>query len=138
LEKGPDVYVTLTTGPKPVEGASVVIARLTRFSGEQSFELPATVELNQYSHLVLWCRKYTTSPACSNGAIPRRSMPICAPARSAVVRGAEIDPPQAGPQMFTTGMPEGGGTVLGAALTVEPLEATDGPPQGSEFAHLML
>ncbi len=55
-----------------------------------------------------------------------------------MVRGAEINPAQAGPQMFTTGMPEGGGTVLGAALTVEPLEATDGPPQGPELAHLML
>jgi len=53
-----------------------------------------------------------------------------------MVRGAEIA--QAGPQMFTTGMPEGGGTVLGAALTVEPIDATDGPPQGQELAHLML
>ncbi|MGH7510796.1 MAG: hypothetical protein ACREMZ_15185 [Gemmatimonadales bacterium] len=57
---------------------------------------------------------------------------------SALVRGAEVAPSRAGPQMFTTGMPEGGGTVLGAALTVEPIEATAGPPQGEELAHLML
>jgi hypothetical protein len=40
--------------------------------------------------------------------------------------------------MFTTGMPETGGAVLGAALTVEPLGVATGPPQGKELAHLML
>jgi len=55
-----------------------------------------------------------------------------------MVRGAEIRPAQAAPQMFTTGMPEGGGKVLGAALTIEPAESTAGPPQGPELAHLML
>ncbi len=62
-EKGPDVYVTLTDGPKPVKGMSLVIARLTRFSGEQSYELPTTADLNKYSHLVLWCRKYSVAMA---------------------------------------------------------------------------
>jgi anti-sigma-K factor RskA len=55
-----------------------------------------------------------------------------------MVRGAEINPGQSGRQMFTTGMPEGGGTVLGAALTVEPMESTAGPPRGKELAHVML
>jgi Electron transfer DM13 len=61
LEKGPDVYVTLTNGPKPVEGSSVVVARLTKFSGEQSFELPSNIDLSRYSHLVLWCKKYSVA-----------------------------------------------------------------------------
>lgn len=55
-----------------------------------------------------------------------------------MVRGAEIRLSRAGPEMFTTGMPEGGGTVLGAALTLEPLDASDGPPRGPQLAHLML
>ncbi len=55
-----------------------------------------------------------------------------------MVRGAEIRLGQPGPVMFTTGMPKTGGTVIGAALTIEPLAATDGPPQGPELAHLML
>ncbi len=63
LEKGPDVYITLTNGPKPVEGASVVISRLTRFSGEQTFDLPAGADHSKYSHLVLWCRKYSVAMA---------------------------------------------------------------------------
>ena len=61
LEKGPDVYVTLTDGPKPVEGASLVVARLKRFSGQQSFDLPAGADLSRYSHLVLWCKKYSVA-----------------------------------------------------------------------------
>ncbi len=63
LEKGPDVYITFTDGPKPVEGASLVVARLKRFSGEQSFDLPAGTDLGRYSHLVLWCKKYSVAMA---------------------------------------------------------------------------
>jgi hypothetical protein len=57
VEKGPDVYLTLTNGPRPVDGASLMVARLTRFTGEQSFELPANADLSKYSHVVLWSTK---------------------------------------------------------------------------------
>jgi len=42
------------------------------------------------------------------------------------------------PAVLTMGMPKEGGNVLGAALTVEPVGATTGPPQGQVLAHLML
>ncbi len=74
VERGPDVYVTLANGTKPVEGASVVVAKLTRFSGEQSFELPATVELGKYSHLVLWCKKYSVAMAVAKLTFPDSGM----------------------------------------------------------------
>lgn len=60
---------------------------------------------------------------------------ICA---DGMVRGSGILAAGPGSTMFTTGMPETGGAVLGAALTVEPLDATAGPPRGKEVAHLML
>ncbi len=60
---------------------------------------------------------------------------ICA---DAMVRGSESPLPDAGSMMFTTGMPETGGAVLGAALTVEPLDSATGPPRGKQLAHLML
>ncbi|MGH7581184.1 MAG: anti-sigma factor domain-containing protein [Gemmatimonadales bacterium] len=60
---------------------------------------------------------------------------ICA---DGMVRGSGILPAGPGSTMFTTGMPETGGAVLGAALTVEPLDAKAGPPRGTEVAHLML
>ena len=55
-----------------------------------------------------------------------------------MVRGSGFLGAGAGPTMFTTGMPETGGAVLGAALTVEPLDATAGPPRGKQLAHLLL
>ena len=55
-----------------------------------------------------------------------------------MMRGSEIVVPGTGSMMFTTGMPKTGGAVLGAALTMEPLGAATGPPQGKELAHLML
>jgi anti-sigma-K factor RskA len=55
-----------------------------------------------------------------------------------MVRGSRIDHTGERPMMFTTGMPERGGAVLGAALTVEPVGVNSGPPQGRELAHLRL
>ncbi|MGH7528708.1 MAG: anti-sigma factor domain-containing protein [Gemmatimonadales bacterium] len=60
---------------------------------------------------------------------------ICA---DGMVRGAETPLAGAGSMMFTTGMPETGGAVLGAALTMEPLDSATGPPRGKQLAHLML
>lgn len=54
-----------------------------------------------------------------------------------MVRGSTILA-DAGSMMFTTGMPETGGAVLGAALTMEPLGVATGPPRGKKLAHLML
>ena len=60
---------------------------------------------------------------------------ICA---DGMARGSEILVARPGSMMFTTGMPETGGAVLGGALTVEPLGVSTGPPQGKELAHLVL
>jgi hypothetical protein len=55
-----------------------------------------------------------------------------------MIPGAEVrvDPERA--VMFTTGMPERACQVMGAALTLEPMGAADGPPRGKELAHPML
>ena len=55
-----------------------------------------------------------------------------------MVRGAEVNTSPEHPAVLTMGMPKEGGNVLGAALTVEPVGATTGPPQGQVLAHLML
>ena len=55
-----------------------------------------------------------------------------------MVRGATIHPDPAGPAFMTLGMPPTGGAVLGAALTVEPMDAVSGGPKGEEVVHLML
>lgn len=56
-----------------------------------------------------------------------------------MVRGAEIAPTRNTPVILTLGMPSTGGRVMGASLSVEPMNApADAPPQGKELAHLML
>jgi anti-sigma-K factor RskA len=55
-----------------------------------------------------------------------------------MVRGSALMVPGTGSTMFTTGMPESGGAVLGAALTLEPVGVSTGPPRGKELVHLML
>lgn len=60
---------------------------------------------------------------------------ICA---DGMVRGTAVPGDDARPVMFTTGMPPTGGAVLGAALTMEPMDADSGPPRGKTLAHLML
>lgn len=58
--------------------------------------------------------------------------------KDGMVRGHQVPASEDKPMMFTTGMPERGGTVMGAALTVEPAGSDDGPPRGKQLAHLML
>jgi anti-sigma-K factor RskA len=60
---------------------------------------------------------------------------ICA---EGMVRGAEVRMPGTKPANFTTDMPSVPCTVQGAALSVEPMDATTGPPKGNMLAHLML
>ncbi len=61
---------------------------------------------------------------------------ICA---DGMVRGAEVNVDPAKPMIFTTGMPvPAQGAVLGAALTIEPMDRHAGPPRGKTLAHLLL
>lgn len=55
-----------------------------------------------------------------------------------MVRSAELTPTGDGSVMVTLGMPETGGGVLGAALSVEPMDNSSNTPAGRELAHLML
>jgi len=55
-----------------------------------------------------------------------------------MVRGADVNTSLEHRAVLTMGMPKEGGNVLGAALTVEPVGTTGGPPQGQVLAHLML
>ncbi|MBC7843108.1 MAG: anti-sigma factor [Gemmatimonadaceae bacterium] len=60
---------------------------------------------------------------------------ICA---DGMVRGTRVSLDRSTPMLFTTGMPAPSCKVTGAALTMEPMQNADGPPQGKTLAHLML
>lgn len=55
-----------------------------------------------------------------------------------MVRGATIHSRPGRPALLTMGMPAGNEPVLGAALTLEPMEGDQPKPEGKELAHLML
>lgn len=55
-----------------------------------------------------------------------------------MVRGVEVKSDGRSPTMLTLPMPPGAGTVMGAALTVEPPGSSGPTPSGVELAHLML
>ncbi len=55
-----------------------------------------------------------------------------------MVRGAELELDPARPAFLTMAMPEEGGRVMGAALTMEPAAEKSPEPRGRELAHLML
>ena len=55
-----------------------------------------------------------------------------------MVRGVELPARPGRPVIVTVGMPERGGAVLGALLSVEPMENNTDQPRGKRLADLML
>ena len=60
LDQAPDVYLVLSTSVT-VDGKSLYVGRLRNFSGVSTFSLPAGTDLARYSHLVLWCKKFSVA-----------------------------------------------------------------------------
>jgi hypothetical protein len=61
VEKGPDVFVVLSPSETVPGDGALFLGKLKRFSGAQEFEVPAGTDLAAYSHVVLWCRKYSVA-----------------------------------------------------------------------------
>ncbi|MGH7536511.1 MAG: DM13 domain-containing protein, partial [Gemmatimonadales bacterium] len=61
VEKGPDVYVVLSNSPKVGKDGSLYLGKLKKFSGEQVYDIPSGTDLSAYSHVVLWCKKYSVA-----------------------------------------------------------------------------
>lgn len=59
VEKGPDVYVVLSQAEKVPAKGSLFLGKLTRVTGPQAFDLPAGTDLAAFTHVVLWCKKYS-------------------------------------------------------------------------------
>ncbi|HWA57670.1 MAG TPA: anti-sigma factor [Gemmatimonadales bacterium] len=55
-----------------------------------------------------------------------------------MVRSVEVQSEPHGPAFLTLPMPPRGGTVMGAALTLEPAGSSGDRPQGTTLAHLMM
>ncbi|MCC5640312.1 DM13 domain-containing protein [Nostoc sp. CHAB 5844] len=63
---GPDVFVILHRSAAPkIYGLRakdyVIVARLRRFSGSQSYALPSNLNLSGYRSVAVWCRKFNAT-----------------------------------------------------------------------------
>ncbi|MBE9208273.1 DM13 domain-containing protein [Nostoc sp. LEGE 06077] len=63
---GPDVYVILHRSSAPqIYGLRrkdyVLVGRLRKFSGSQSYAIPANLQLSGYKSVAVWCRKFNAT-----------------------------------------------------------------------------
>jgi len=71
VERGPDVHVVLSRGPKVSDG-DLYLGKVKRFSGAADYAVPPNADLASYTHLVLWCKKY--SVAMASAPLPQSAM----------------------------------------------------------------
>lgn len=53
----PGLYVYLTNNPNTINGA-VEIGSVTQFTGAISYAVPSTVQINDYSHVLMFCKPF--------------------------------------------------------------------------------
>lgn len=58
VEKGPDVYVVLSPSAAMAPSGTKQLGKVKHFSGAQTFDVPAGVDLSTFTHVVLWCKKF--------------------------------------------------------------------------------
>ena len=67
-DNGPDLFVYLTSAPADapsgdfgVDGEFVNLGRLTGNIGPQNYEIPVDVDLDRFSTVVVWCRRFSVA-----------------------------------------------------------------------------
>lgn len=65
-DNGPDLYLYLSANPTDGEEQAfddefVSLGRLKGNQGDQSYELPATVDLARYTSVVIWCDRFNSA-----------------------------------------------------------------------------
>jgi len=69
---GPDLVVVLHRSANVIgetkppayalqQGSYVILAPLKQFNGEQTYEIPAEVNLNDYKSAAIWCRRFNAT-----------------------------------------------------------------------------
>jgi hypothetical protein len=58
-ENGPDLYVYLANDPKATKFSS--LGKLKSTTGKQSYEIGATVMLDDFSFVIIWCQDFSVN-----------------------------------------------------------------------------
>jgi hypothetical protein len=62
LHRSPDILKSTQPPTYPLQESDyVVIAPLEKFSGEQSYEIPNTIKLDDYHSVAVWCRQFNAT-----------------------------------------------------------------------------
>jgi hypothetical protein len=61
LDGAPDPYVVLSADEMGSGSKTLNLGALERKKGASSFAIPAGTDLAQYSHVLIWCKKYNVT-----------------------------------------------------------------------------
>ncbi len=61
LDGAPDPYVVLSADDMGSGGRTLNLGALTRKKGSSTFAIPAGTDLAQYTHVLVWCKKYNVT-----------------------------------------------------------------------------
>ena len=56
---GPDLYVYLSKDARSISDGYIELARLKGNIGNQNYQIPTDVDLNEYSHVLIWCKQFS-------------------------------------------------------------------------------
>ena len=56
---GPDLYVYLSKNARGISDGYVELARLKGNIGNQNYHIPDDVDLDEYSHVLIWCKQFS-------------------------------------------------------------------------------
>jgi hypothetical protein len=56
---GPDLYVVLSKGAKGIGSGYVEVGRLKGNIGNQNYHIPDGINLEEYSHVLIWCKQFS-------------------------------------------------------------------------------
>ena len=64
VENGPDLYLTLAQAPADAPNGAfetyVSLGRLKGNKGDQTYAIPAHVDLSRYASVAIWCKRFST------------------------------------------------------------------------------
>ncbi len=61
LDKAPDPYVVLSADEMGSGVHTLILGKLKKQKGASSFAIPAGTDLKQFSHVLIWCKKYNVT-----------------------------------------------------------------------------
>ncbi len=56
---GPDLYVYLSKDARSISNGNIELGRLKGNIGNQNYDIPQDVKIDEYSHVLIWCKQFS-------------------------------------------------------------------------------